>query len=117
MTISTCGRESIPRSYRNAKKGILWNEAFGAQQESSLLRLSIARHLVYPCLAATRPPQVPGSPYPLEYAHDIDPVRHEERIPQQAPQHSDGVEHRFLFASAHADDDHLAGFLPRPGQR
>jgi len=30
-------------------------------------------------------------------------------------QHSDGIEHRFLFAVADAHDDHLAGFLSGPG--
>jgi hypothetical protein len=53
----------------------------------------------------------------LEFANDVNPVRHEERVPQQAPKHSHGIEHRIFFAVAHVNDDHLAGVLSRPGQR
>jgi hypothetical protein len=52
-----------------------------------------------------------------EFAHDPDPVCHQERLSQQTPQRSDRVEPGVLSASAHFDDDDLARLLFEPGQR
>ena len=72
---------------------------------------------VYSWWAGLCLPALSGSRFPLECTDDVDPVCYQERVPQQAPQHPDGVEHRFLSAFAHADDDDLACLLSGSGQR
>jgi len=73
--------------------------------DGKLVRLSL-------WTARARLPAVPRFWLLLGFDHDFDPLCYEECVPQQAPQHPDGVKHRFLIASAYPHDDHLAGFLP-----
>src|SRR5437868_1975536 len=49
--------------------------------------------------------------------HDTDPVCHQERLPQQAPQHADRPQHQLLLVIVDADDDDLALLLHGPGKR
>src|SRR6266436_666449 len=55
--------------------------------------------------------------FPEADRHDPNPLRDQECLPQQAPQHSDCVEHHFFAAIANADDDGLAQLVYRQGNR
>src|ERR1700758_5166802 len=72
------------------------------------MRLSLTGHIVYPVGAGTRTTPALFFWISLEYADDVDPVCHQERIPQQAPQHSDRIEHCFFAALADFHDDAVA---------
>src|SRR5437588_10617672 len=52
----------------------------------------------------------------LRFAHDINSICHPERLSQQAPQHSDGSEHRSFPAAAHFHDDNVERLLCRKRQ-
>src|SRR5271165_4034110 len=88
-----------------------WNRRCGARHNSNPGWLPIRNSIVYSWWAGTCVPSVPGFRFALECADDVNPVRHQERFPQQAPQHLNGLEHRFFFAAAHADDGDLARLL------
>src|SRR5438105_15506130 len=49
--------------------------------------------------------------------YDSDSICHQKRLPQQAPQHPDGREHRRFPAAAYLHDDDVARLLYREGQR
>src|SRR5260370_18405950 len=53
----------------------------------------------------------------LRFAHDSNSICHSERLPQQAPEYSDGSEHRSFPAAAHLHDDNVERLLYREGQR
>src|SRR6185369_15422497 len=45
---------------------------------------------------------------PGVHKYDLDPLCHQERLPQQASQHLDGAQHRRIAFTAHLSDHHLA---------
>src|SRR5258706_16227159 len=53
----------------------------------------------------------------LVLKYDFNPICHQERLPQQAPQHLDGREYRRFPAAAYLHDDDVARLLYREGRR
>src|SRR3954463_7250976 len=79
--------------------------------------LSLTTHIVYSGAGRPYPPLAVIIPLPPEFIHDVNPVRHQERISKQTAQHIDCVQHCVFAAAAPADDDDLARVLSRSGER